>query len=301
MLIFLDYLDSKHPNISFTCDNEKDCILPFLDVKVKRGDKEFTTSIYRKPTFTGLFSKFYAFSPKKNKENLIFTLSFRAYKICSDFYSLHEEFQFLRKTLQSNGYPLKFIEVSIGKILKKLYKPYDYKDVLNYDVPKAKVYFSCIYLGELSKSIMSELQKMMSNSYPQVKLQIVFKSHSTIGGHFSFKDRQPQLCRSNLIYKYTCERCKSFYIGKTEQQLAARISEHSGISARTGKTHRSKPKSDIYDHCQKCQVPVLPENFSIIDTLPSDKGLLILESLHQKTKKPQIGIHQKSTPIMSFD
>ena len=111
----------------------------------------------------------------------------------------------------------------------------------------------------------------------------------------------PQHCKSNLIYKYTCERCKAFYIGKTEQQLAARISEHSGISARTGKKLQTKPRSDIYDHCQNCHVHVQPENFSIIDTLPTEKGLLILESLHQKIKKPQIGIHQKSTPIMSFD
>ena len=73
---------------------------------------------------------------------------------------------------------------------------------------------------------MKDLQTFVSHSYPQVKLLFVFKSHSTIGGHFCFKDRQPQLCKSNLVYKYTCERCKMFYIGKTEQQLAARISEH---------------------------------------------------------------------------
>ena len=61
--LFLTYLNSQHPNINFTFDNEQDGILPFLDVKVKKGEQEFTTSIYRKPTFTGLFSKFYSFSP----------------------------------------------------------------------------------------------------------------------------------------------------------------------------------------------------------------------------------------------
>ena len=299
--LFLTFLNSKHPNISFTCDIENDGILPFLDVKVKRCEKEFTTSIYRKPTFTGLFSKFYAFSPKKNKENLIFTLCFRAYNICSDFLSLHEELQFLKKALQSNGYPLKFIEICIGKMLEKLHKPFKYEEILNFDVPKATVYFSCVYLGELSKQVMKDLQTFVSHSYPQVKLLFVFKSHSTIGGHFCFKDRQPQLCKSNLVYKYTCERCKMFYIGKTEQQLAARISEHSGISVRTGKKFQTTPKSDVYDHSQKCHVHVRPENFTIVDTLQSAQGLLILESLHQKTKKPQIGCHQQSTPIMSYD
>ena len=299
--LFLTYLNSKHPNISFTCDTENNGILPFLDVKVKRGTNEFITSIYRKPTFTGLFSKFYAFSPKENKENLVFTLVFRAYNICSNFLSLHEEIQFLQKTLQANGYPLKFIQSCVGKVLEKLHKPYNYEEVLDFNVPRAKIYFSCIYLGEMSKFIVKELKQIVSQSYPQIQLMVVFKSHSTIGGHFGFKDRQPQMCKSNLIYKYTCERCKAFYIGKTEQQLALRISEHRGISARTGKKFASTPKSDIYDHCQKCKVHVVPENFKIIDTLPSGKGLLILESLHQKTKKPYIGIQQQSKPLMSFD
>ena len=175
-------------------------------------------------------------------------------------------------------------------MLEKLHKPYKYEEILNYDVPKATIYFSCVYLGELSKNVINDLQTFVSRSYPQVKLLFVFKSHSTIGGHFCFKDRQPQLCKSNLVYKYTCERCKAFYIGKTEQQLAVRISKL-----------QKTPKSDVYDHCQKCRVHVRPEIFSIIDTLQSPQGLLILESLHQKTKKPQIGCHQQSTPIMSYD
>ena len=136
---------------------------------------------------------------QENKENLIYTLCFRAYNICSDFLSLHEELQFLKKALQSNGYPLKFIEICIGKMLEKLHKPFKYEEILNFDVPKATVYFSCVYLGELSKQVMKDLQTFVSHSYPQVKLLFVFKSHSTIGGHFCFKDRQPQLCKSNSV------------------------------------------------------------------------------------------------------
>ena len=81
-----------------------------------------------------------------------------------------------------------------------------------------------------------------------------------------------QMCKSNLIYKYTCGRSRAFYIGKTEQQLALRISEHSGISARTGIKFETTPKSDVYKHCKNCHVHVLPENFQIIDTLPSEKA-----------------------------
>ena len=110
------------------------------------------------------------------------------------------------------------------------------------------------------------------------------------------------MSKSNLIYKYTCECCKAFYIGKTNRQLAVRISEHSGFSARTGKKFKKEPQSDIFDHCKKeCSTHVKPENFKILDTLPTENGLFLLESLYQKIMKPVIGKQQQSTPLMSFD
>ena len=80
-----------------------------------------------------------------------------------------------------------------------------------------------------------------------------------------------------------------------------RISEHMGVSVRTGNTLKVQPHSDISDHCKKCQTNVSPDNFTIEDSHLSDKGLLILESLYQQTKKPSIGIMQQSTPLMSFN
>ena len=80
-----------------------------------------------------------------------------------------------------------------------------------------------------------------------------------------------------------------------------RIAEHTGVSARTGKPFSNRPKSDIFDHCQKCHTDVLSENFTIEDSHKGKYGLEILESLHQKVKKPAIGIQQQSTPLLSFD
>ena len=227
----------------FTCDKEKDSTLPFLDINIQKGDSEFTTSIYRKPTFTGLFSKYYAFSSKQNKENLIYTLTVRAFNICSNYFKLDAELIFLKDVLQKNGYPLNFIEYSIGKMLKKLYCS-DIDKKMNFDVPKAKVYFSTFYLGEISKQLSNDIKKIVSQSYPQVNLLIIFKTHSTIGGQFTFKDKQPLLNRSNLIYRYTCQYCKAFYKCKSEPQLWLRISEHTGVSACTGKSFSNRSKSD---------------------------------------------------------
>ena len=105
MDLFLEYLNSQHPNISFTFETENNSILPFLDIKIKRNPVNFETSIYRKPTFTGLMSKYYDFAPLDYKANLITTLVCRAFRISSNYLSFNKEIDFLKSLLQSNGYP----------------------------------------------------------------------------------------------------------------------------------------------------------------------------------------------------
>ena len=45
---FKKYLSSKHPNINFSIEKEKDGCLPFVDVNICRENGKFTTSVYRK-------------------------------------------------------------------------------------------------------------------------------------------------------------------------------------------------------------------------------------------------------------
>ncbi len=52
--LFLNDLNSRHPNIKFTHEIEKDSRLSFLDILITRDGSKAITSVYRKPTFTGL-------------------------------------------------------------------------------------------------------------------------------------------------------------------------------------------------------------------------------------------------------
>ena len=76
-------------------------------------------------------------------------------------------------------------------------------------------------------------------------------------------DTPKNIQEQQLEIRYTCLCCKAFYIGKTDRQLGVRICEHMGISPRIGKPLSVRPHSDIFEHCQKCKVPVSQENFSI--------------------------------------
>ena len=89
--------------MSFTHEVENGNKLPFLDILVTR-ENSFTTNMYRKPTFSGLYTNFHSFLPEKYKSGLIMTLLFRIFTICSDWSKIHEEIINLRKIVWIAGW-----------------------------------------------------------------------------------------------------------------------------------------------------------------------------------------------------
>ena len=96
---FLEYLNSKHPNINFTCELETEGKISFLDCNINKNSGNFSTSVYRKSSFSGLGLSFFSFSWYRFKLNSVKSLLNRAYHICSNFGSLHDEFLFLTNFL----------------------------------------------------------------------------------------------------------------------------------------------------------------------------------------------------------
>ena len=60
---FVEYMNTKHPNIKFTFKHEHNKSFLFLDVKICWENNKLTTSVYRKPTFSGVFTNFKSFIP----------------------------------------------------------------------------------------------------------------------------------------------------------------------------------------------------------------------------------------------
>ena len=77
--------------------------LSFLDFKIVRENNKFATSVYRKPTFSGVFTNFESFIPNSYKYDLIFTLLQRAFKLCSNFELFHQEIENLKNIFRKNG------------------------------------------------------------------------------------------------------------------------------------------------------------------------------------------------------
>ena len=69
-------MNTRHKNLKFTFDLEQNNSFSFLDVKITRGSNGFSTSVFRKATFSGVFTNFDSFIFESYKTDLIFTLLF---------------------------------------------------------------------------------------------------------------------------------------------------------------------------------------------------------------------------------
>jgi len=71
---FFTNINSVHRNIVFTKELETNNCLHFLDVLIEETSTRFITSTHRKPTHTGLYSKWSSFVPLTRKRNLVNSL-----------------------------------------------------------------------------------------------------------------------------------------------------------------------------------------------------------------------------------
>ena len=84
--------------MSFTIESEKQNRMSFLDVQISREDKTFTTSVYRKPIFSGVYTHFDSFLPSTYKFGTVYILAYRSLQICSSWTKLHNKLVCLKGT-----------------------------------------------------------------------------------------------------------------------------------------------------------------------------------------------------------
>ena len=287
---FLTYMNSQHDNIKFTSEEETNGILNFLDLKIKHQNGRFTTSTYRKPTYTGLGTNFSSFIPHKYKTNSLQTLIQRAYVTCSDWLSFDHEVKFLTDFFEENNFPTKLIQAKFRQFIDNLFEP----KPLICTVQKEKLYVKLPFLGPFSYHIRNLLTKSINPSYPQLDIRYVFTNNNTISTLFPFKDKIPDKLQSFVCYHYKCIICKNDYVGITTCNLGKRIAEHAGVSERTGKEKATITNSAIFQHRQRTRHPIQETSFKIIGRARTEQELLTLEALKIRSISPKLNIQESS-------
>ena len=115
----LEFLNNQHGNIKFTIEHETDGKLPFLDTEVERHIGKYTTTVYHKPTFTGVYLNWTSLTARRYKIGLIKCLTKRILLICSDENARESHLKKLKQLLLRNQYPSEVIEREINICLEK--------------------------------------------------------------------------------------------------------------------------------------------------------------------------------------
>ena len=182
---------------------EKDnCQQPFLDVNIMFSNGIFSTSVYRKPTFTGLFTNFDSF-----KRGLINTLLFRYFNISSSYATFHAEVGKFKKIMNLNSYPETFFDRIVRSFLNKISKkpsstsePIELKRIALFTLP---------FSGLRSVQIRNQINKLFSSTYPHIQIRCIFRPMQRLSTFFRCKDRIPLSLRSRIVYKYECQCCNT--------------------------------------------------------------------------------------------
>ena len=272
---------------------EENNSLPFLDVLVEKSDTGFLTSVYRQPTFSGLYTRWNSFCPKQRKFSLIKMLTHRALMICSKS-KLHSELEEITKIFLENGYPEDVISVYIKE------KIGNFSADVKFGPQKCSVYLKLPWIGDSSLRFESQIKQAITNCFFAVNPRVVYSTKKALPS--IQKECVPATQESSVVYEFTCQ-WNSGYVGRTTQRSEDRIKQHVPSNIRN-KTHpqREQPprscKSKITTKtCDSAIGQHLLENpdcaknyngdmFRIIGKVRSSFHLAVLESIYINTKKP---------------
>ena len=283
----LTELNTLHPSIVYTCEVEANNCINFLDVScTRKSDGTVLTSIYRKPTWTGLYTSFQSFVPRRYKANLVKCLFERARKICSEE-SLESEFDFIRRVLIDNGYPPFFID---------RYKSPKLCSENVFGPQKKTIFVKLPFLGDKAADFARRSLRDSLKLYPAAKPVILFSTNRIPSA--SPKDRVPVRLQHNLIYSFACT-CGCKYVGRTGRRLEDRISEHvpkwlSSVQKCPPRSTRI-PESAVTRHLQVCDCPfdVARASFKVLFSSRFMNTLKILEALTIKRSAPDLCVQKE--------
>ena len=216
--------------MKFSFKKEQNKCFNFLDVKFIRENNVFTTSVYRKPTFSGVYTHFDSYMPLNFKFSLVSTIIFRSFTICSGIPKFHQEICKIKEIFIKNSYSEKFIDKCVKTFLNKVFIP---KRIVQ-TTEKKQVTIVLFYMCMISTELEVKLHRTFKQLLPACSLRVIFKISSHMKNYFNFKDKIKRKLRSLLVYNFICNSCNAEYIGKTKRHYR---------SLRTSRSNFLKKKS----------------------------------------------------------
>ncbi len=231
---FTNHINSLHPAIHFTTENESEGQLPMLDVMVKKKDSGLLSfSVYRKATHTDHYLQFDSHQPLEHKLGVMRTLRHRTNTTVTDQQVRREEEDHIKKALSIAGYP-KWTWNMPGT---------SKKGSQNKEKRQIKGHITLPYI----KGVTEHLTRIIRSHDVAVHTRPMNKMRDIL---VAPKDPTSHLDRSGVVYKVKCNDCTSAYVGETARPLRSRISEHHRDSSPVGFHARQELHRVEFDEVQ---------------------------------------------------
>ena len=287
---FLSTLNECHPSISFTMESASNNKLPFLGMEITKNGCQLSTSVYRKPTNTGLLLHFHSHVDRRYKTSLLRTMVDRAYRLSSTKELFELECKELRSIFSKLKYPNELVDSTILSFIKsKLSNVSSPPPVVPVDQPVR------ILLPFKDQKSADVLRKQLNNLSNRIgtPLQPIYTSRK-LGDALGVKEQKPSLINQHsVVYKFSCPLCDAEYIGLTTRHLFQRIEEHcrssSSICRHLQQDHDTSPRS--LD---------LAKNFAVLRKCQGKMDCLVYEMLLIKKYRPSLNIQSDSIRAKVF-
>ena len=154
-----------------------------LDVRVSRSTSTnvFTTTIYRKPTFTGLMTNWNSFVPFSYKEASVVSMIQRAFSVCSTYSLFDDELNQIRHYCHLNGYPRDFVDTRIAIGLTKYLKRNNKEPNLPVaGCEKQRLFVEIPFIGGQTDLMKKKIQHLTGSIRPDLDVRFVAKPPRTV-------------------------------------------------------------------------------------------------------------------------
>lgn len=253
----LHSFNSYHPKLQFTCEEEKDQQLPYLDMLlIRKQNQTIRTNWYTKSIASGRLLNYRSFHPMSQKMNTTLNFITRVEKLSTE-YTTAQKYAIIRSHLRRNDYPTHLINRCWNRYINQNKPP---TETTTNEPPQAieqesppnrhpqgtspvheastsliqnnppspnkqlmpsSCYISIPYIEGLS----SRISKILKRDYSNIKISYTNKNN--VGTLLPpIKDTIPPILQYNVIYRINCRDCESTYIGMTTNHLKTRLSGH---------------------------------------------------------------------------
>ncbi|PFX12961.1 hypothetical protein AWC38_SpisGene23002 [Stylophora pistillata] len=286
---FLSTLNECHPAIQFTMEIAENNKLPFLGMMIEKNGCHLTTSVYHKPTDTGLLLHYQSHVDQRYKRSLLNTMLNRAYRLSSTKESFTKECQHLKRMFTKLKYPVKLINSAIAwytsSTIQSRHETPTELDAATQKPVRITLPFKDQKSADTVRHQLKDLGRKIGTD-----LQPVFTSRK-IEGKLKIQEEKPALINHQcVVYTFKCDSCDADYIGYTTRHLHQRIEEHkaSVIGKHLKEAHSVASTS-------------LEEMFSVLKKCRGKMDCLIHEMLFIREQKPKLNTQSDSIRAKRFN